>query len=150
MTLIFDILESYHMLKAREVQHHYQGASLTNTIAWHQSLTRNRYLKKQNRAHELALLETIQAAASWPIDRVHEIHPEVPNQCPLCQQEIDNWHSCWTCPALLQIEEEDITYSSYLIEKKTTDLTKQWAASTRITMAKRATHKCPNYTRSRT
>jgi len=119
MTLIFDILDSYHFLKARDAQNHYQGASLTSTVAWHQSLTRNRYIKNQKRDHELALLETIQAAATWPIDRVHEeIHPEVPNQCPLCQQEVDKWHSCWTCPSLnMQIEDEDITNISYLVTK---------------------------------
>lgn len=49
MTLIFDILHTYQNLKAQEAQKHYQGASLTNTIAWHQSLTRNRYLKKQKK-----------------------------------------------------------------------------------------------------
>jgi len=117
MTLIFDILETYHALKAIDAQQHYHGASLNDTIAWHQSLTRNRYLKKQNRSSELALLETIQAAATWPIDRVHEIHQEVPNQCPLCQQEVDKWHSYWTCPCLQELEEEDISNSNYLIEK---------------------------------
>jgi len=115
MTLIFDILDTYHHLKAQEAQLHYQGASLTNPVAWHQSLTRNWYLKKQKRDQELALLETVQAAACWPIDRVHEIHPEVPNQCPLCQQEVDKWHTCWTCPNLLQIDDADIKDNNYLI-----------------------------------
>jgi len=49
MTLIFDILDSYHALKAQDAQNHYQGASLNSTIAWHQSLQGNRYLKKQKR-----------------------------------------------------------------------------------------------------
>ena len=115
MTLIFDILDSFHFLKAKDAQKHYQGGSLTSTIDWQQSLTRNRYLKKQKRDQELALLETIQAAAAWPIDRVHDIHPEVPNQCPLCQQEVDKWHTCWTCPELLQLEDDDIQNSNYLV-----------------------------------
>lgn len=47
MTHIFNILDSYHHLKAQEAQNHYHSASLTNTVAWHQSLTRNRYLKNK-------------------------------------------------------------------------------------------------------
>lgn len=41
----------------------------------------------------------------------------VPKQCPLCQQEADKWHSCWTCPNLLQIEDEDISNSNYLVDE---------------------------------
>jgi len=115
MIVVHDLLKTYHSIKAAtNASLHYNGESLTRPIAWQTCLERNRYLKGKKRYQELAILETIQSGASWPIDRVHEAYPDTHNCCPLCQQPSNKWHTFWTCPSLEDSEDPDILESQHL------------------------------------
>lgn len=91
MVVIHDLLNSYHSCKAStNAKTHYNGGSLGIQIARLTCLERNRYLKKKKTYQELALLETVQAGASWPIDRVYEAYPTTLNSRELIELERDS------------------------------------------------------------
>ena len=70
---------------------------------------------------DLAILETIQAGATWPIDRIVQAY-NIENTCPRCGQIPESeWHEYWTCPFIDTIDSENITKSNHLKEKLNLD-----------------------------
>ena len=65
-----------------------------------------------------AALETLQAGGGWPQSRVHAAYPDVLPQCTLCGcAYADSLHTYWTCPALLRLEDVDVSQTNHLIDE---------------------------------
>jgi len=80
--------------------------------------TRNRSLKNKKKCAETAILETVQAGAAWPADRVAEQLLKS-NICPLCEQAVqprDIWHKYWTCPCIKEDESPFVKNSHHLVD----------------------------------
>jgi len=121
MTVIHAIIDSYHEYMAPNAAKHFDGASITGAIAWETTLAHNQTLKKKKKFPELAILETIQAGACWPCNRVNDVLDK-DTTCALCgQQYTDQWHTYWTCPSLQESEDEAITKSQKLIAELNPD-----------------------------
>lgn len=118
MTVIRAVIESYHRYMANQARNHYQGDTIGKIIAWDTVLSKNQSLKRKKRYPELAILETIQVGAAWPCTRVAHAYPGEESVCALCGQVVtDCWHALWTCPKIVESQEEAIVKSNYLIEK---------------------------------
>lgn len=116
MQIVYKLTYSYHSLQFLECRNHYDGCSLSTNICWEKVLTRSKALKDKHLYLDLAILETVQAGASWPIDRVAQ-QLEKENVCPLCgQTDVDKWHKYWTCPKILEAasNEKAIENSAHL------------------------------------
>lgn len=123
MDVIKAITASFHAIKSDHARSHFHGGSIHDTVAWDMTLTKNRALKHKHKYPELAIPETIQAGASWPVDRVaDDLHKE--HTCHLCEQGVTNdpFHTFWTCPKRCNSEEEAIIDSNYMKEEITTDI----------------------------
>ena len=60
------------------------------------------------------MLETVQAGAAWPTDRVSEALLKS-NMWPLCNTAVEDiWHKYWTCSHLDQCEHQAIKDSDKL------------------------------------
>jgi len=64
---------------AQQIEHaqtHYDGASIRNPILWDEGTSKNKFLRNKKLYVEAAVLETVQAGASWPTDRLAGTKPE--------------------------------------------------------------------------
>jgi len=115
--IIQTIVKSYHNSKLAEVQKHYDGESITSPICWDKVTAINKSLRSKKKYTEAVILETIQAGAAWPIDKVAQLQLQEDNLCPLCGSLVtDKWHKYWTCPHLANCEHEAITASNHMLQ----------------------------------
>lgn len=117
--MIKELTKSYHAQQTVLARKHYDGASLVSPVCWHETTTRNKSLKNKKKFAELAILETVQAGAAWPTDRVAERLLKS-NICPLCELPVapgDIWHKYWTCPCIKDKDIPAIKDSNLLIDK---------------------------------
>lgn len=97
MTVIHAILESYHEYMSTKAARHCDGGSITGAISWETTPAHNHTRKNKKKLPELAILETIQAGASWPHSRVNSVLDK-DSTCPRCIQAYTGcWHTFWTC-----------------------------------------------------
>ncbi len=83
-------------------------------IDYHNTMIVLRNHSKDHSAFKCAL-ETIMAAGSWPMARVHEINPEIDPICTRCGAAPDTTlHSFWQCPANGDLEDEAVTSTQSL------------------------------------
>lgn len=121
MTVIHAVIDSYNEYMVPNIAKHFEGNSITGAIDWECTLAKNKTLKSKKRFPGLAILETIQAGACWPCNRVNAVLDK-DTTCPLCEQAYtDEWHTYWTCPALANTEEEAINKSQHLIIELSTN-----------------------------
>ena len=98
-------IESYHDQHCSSMAHHYASASITSKVLWHLTLQKNVSLKNEKRHIDPAILETIQAGASWSSVRCNAVLP--PEEEFSRSYEAEPGCS-WTCPHLAQVENEVI------------------------------------------
>lgn len=77
MTVIKEIIRAYHIYiyMADKARKHYHGDSIGKIVAREAVLSRNKSLKHKKKFLELAILETIQVGAAWPVTRVEKSIP---------------------------------------------------------------------------
>lgn len=100
-------MDTYHEYQTNHIKYHFNAQSVTTRISWKSTLALNYALKHSKIWADLAILETIQAGAMWPIRSIATTLQEQ-NICPMCKQDVDKWQTFWTCPCLATSEEEDV------------------------------------------
>lgn len=116
MPLVWKIIHISQNI-SRKMSLHFDGSSITDTIAWGMVLSKNKTLKNNRKFPELAILETAQAGTCWPATRVADVFKGA-SVFELCWQYSQScFHSFWTCPALRNTEEEAIIGSQHLIQE---------------------------------
>ena len=115
--ILYALVDSSNHIQLQRASKHHSGERMQAGLDWNYTLQLNTYYKKKLNYEKLNALETIQAAASWPNARVHEIHPHISPLCPHCQQIDTPLHSFWTCPRHANSDLEDVTESQHLVNK---------------------------------
>ena len=94
---------------------HYNGKGLGDGIHYDATVAVMRNLKP-NQYNIRCLLETIISGATWPAQRIHELHADFPGICPRCGREPETaLHCYWTCAANSNIQEAAVQDSQDLV-----------------------------------
>ncbi len=109
------LIRSFLRLDLKTASAHYNGFGIQDGIDYHNTMNVTRGLSPTSYPYKCAL-ETILAAATWPAERIHEIHPDVDPICPRCGQAVESaLHCFWTCPCNAQSEDDEVASTQALI-----------------------------------
>ena len=119
--IIDNIMSCFHAQQAVKATLHRNGAGLLTGADWDITLAPLRSTPKKDsdgdkqpldsmkyHPRRKAALETLMAAATWPLQRVHEAYPHIQPFCK-CGQIEDDFHCLWLCYLLTNLEHKEAT-----------------------------------------
>ena len=110
------IVDSYNILRVKKASTHRNAKGIEEGVDYSSTFALSRAKYFRNNVSRMAALDTILAAATWPLERVNECYPEVSSVCPRCLNEPEtDFHTYWSCPCNGDIEDKEVVDTQCLI-----------------------------------